>query len=343
MNKLAKSPWKGSVGPLLISEIGGNHEGDFDVAKNMVQLAIDSGSDCVKLQLYTGDGLVSAVESPARNQHFKKFELSKDQHLYLAQMCREAGVSYNASVWEIEMLDWIDEHLDFYKIGSGDLTAWPILQVFAKKNKPILLSTGLSTLQEVLDTVAFIQSVNPSYKDPNMLCLLQCTSMYPIPLSDANLNVMTTYRNETGLSVGYSDHTEGTDALKVAAAMGASVLEYHFTDSRDGKEFRDHKVSLTPEELKNLKIELTKLMTIKGSGIKLPTKSELDENHQVSFRRAVYLRRDVKEGEIILASDLIFLRPANGTDARDVDLVVGATSLRDIKAYNAIIQHQDYS
>ena len=343
MNKLAKYPWKGSVGPLLISEIGGNHEGDFDVAKNMVQLAIDSGSDCVKLQLYTGDGLVSAVESPTRNQHFKKFELSKDQHLYLAQMCREAGVSYNASVWEIEMLDWIDEHLDFYKIGSGDLTAWPILQVFAKKNKPILLSTGLSTLQEVLDTVAFIQSVNPSYKDPNMLCLLQCTSMYPIPLSDANLNVMTTYRNETGLSVGYSDHTEGTDALKVAAAMGASVLEYHFTDSRDGKEFRDHKVSLTPEELKNLKIELTKLMTIKGSGIKLPTKSELDENHQVSFRRAVYLRRDVKEGEIILASDLIFLRPANGTDARDVDLVVGATSLRDIKAYNAIIQHQDYS
>ena len=215
--------------------------------------------------------------------------------------------------------------------------------MFAKKNKPILLSTGLSTLQEVLDTVAFIQSVNPSYEDPNMLCLLQCTSMYPIPLSDANLNVMTTYRNETGLSVGYSDHTEGTDALKVAAAMGASVLEYHFTDSRDGKEFRDHKVSLTPEELKNLKIELTKLMTIKGSGIKLPTKSELDENHQVSFRRAVYLRRDVKEGEVILASDLIFLRPANGTDARDVDLVVGATSLRDIKAYNAIIQHQDYS
>lgn len=343
MNKLTKSPWKGSAGPLLISEIGGNHEGDFDVAKNMVQLAIDSGSDCVKLQLYTGDGLVSPVESPARNQHFKKFELSKDQHLYLAQMCREAGVSYNASVWEIEMLDWIDEHLDFYKIGSGDLTAWPILQVFAKKNKPILLSTGLSTLQEVLDTVAFIQSVNPSYEDPNMLCLLQCTSMYPIPLSDANLNVMTTYRNETGLSVGYSDHTEGTDALKVAAAMGASVLEYHFTDSRDGKEFRDHKVSLTPEELKNLKIELTKLMTIKGSGIKLPAKSELDENHQVSFRRAVYLRRDVKEGEVILASDLIFLRPANGTDARDADLVVGATSLRDIKAYNAIIQHQDYS
>jgi sialic acid synthase SpsE len=343
LKKLTKSPWKGSVGPLLISEIGGNHEGNFDVAKNMVQLAIDSGSDCVKLQLYTGDGLVSAVESPARNQHFKKFELSKDQHLYLAQMCRKAGVSYNASVWEIEMLDWIDEHLDFYKIGSGDLTAWPILEVFAKKNKPILLSTGLSTLQEVLDTVAFIQSVNSSYKDPNMLCLLQCTSMYPIPLSDANLNVMTTYRNETGLSVGYSDHTEGMDALKIAAAMDASVLEYHFTDSRDGKEFRDHKVSLTPAELKNLKIELTKLMAIKGSGIKLPTRSELDENHQVSFRRAIYLRRDVKEGEVILASDLIFLRPANGTDARDVDLVVGATSLRDIKAYNAIIHHQDYS
>ena len=342
MNKLTKSPWKGSVGPLLISEIGGNHEGDFDVAKNMVQLAIDAGSDCVKLQLYTGDGLVSAVENPARNQHFKKFELSKDQHLYLAQMCCEAGVSYNASVWEIEMLDWIDEHLDFYKIGSGDLTAWPILQVFAKKNKPILLSTGLSNLQEVLDTVAFIQSVNPNYKDPNMLCLLQCTSMYPIPLSDANLNVMTTYRNETGLSVGYSDHTEGMDALKVAAAMGASVLECHFTDSRDGKEFRDHKVSLTPSELSELKTEIAKITRLRGSEVKRPEKSETENNHQTSFRRAIYLKRNMRKGEVISESDLAYLRPAHGTDARYLNLVLGAKALRDIEAHTAIVHNLDY-
>lgn len=332
-----------STDPFLISEIGGNHEGSFGSAKKMAQLAIDSGSDCVKFQLYTGNGLVSAVESPARNQHFKKFELLKDQHLYLAQMCREAGVSYNASVWEIEMLDWIDEYLDFYKIGSGDLTAWPIIKKFAERNKPILLSTGMSTLKEVIDTVHYIQKINSNYENPKMLCLMQCTSMYPIPLSEANINVMTTYSNATGLSVGYSDHTEGVAALKVAAIMGASVLEYHFTDTREGKAFRDHKVSLTPAELVDLKIDIANFSTLKGSGIKIPTKSELKENHRVSFRRAVYLRRNVKKGEVISASDLVFLRPANGTDARDVDLVVGATSLRDINAFTAIIKNLDYS
>jgi len=332
-----------SFNPFLISEIGGNHEGSFESAKKMAQLAIDAGSDCVKFQLYTGNGLVSSVESPERNQHFKKFELLRDQHIYLAQMCREAGVSYNASVWDIDMLDWIDEYLDFYKIGSGDLTAWPILEKFAARNKPILLSTGMSSLKEVIDTVHFIQKINSNYEDPKMLCLMQCTSMYPIPFSEANLNVMTTYRNVTGLSVGYSDHTEGVDALKVAAIMGASVLEYHFTDTRDGKVFRDHKVSLTPSELVELKIDLANFSSLRGNGVKMPTKSELKENHRVSFRRAVYLNRNFKKGEIISASDLVYLRPANGTDARDVDQVLGARSLRDIKAYSAIIKSVDYT
>ena len=229
MNSITESPWQGSVGPLLISEIGGNHEGDFDAAKRMTQLAIDCGSDCVKFQLYTGDSLVSPVESPERNRHFRRFELSQDQHLYLAQMCHAAGVSYNASVWDLKMLDWIDEYLDFYKIGSGDLTAWPILKAFAERNKPILLSTGLATLDEILDTIRFIQDVNPNYQDPNMMCIMQCTSMYPIPPSDANLNVLNTYRRETGLSVGYSDHTEGMDALKIATSMGgfSSRVSFH--------------------------------------------------------------------------------------------------------------------
>ena len=343
MGSITESPWQGSVGPLLISEIGGNHEGDFDAARQMAQLAINCGSDCVKFQLYTGDTLVSPVESADRNQHFKRFELSKEQHLYLAQMCRAAGVSYNASVWDLDMLNWIDEYLDFYKIGSGDLTAWPILKAFAERNKPILLSTGLATLDEVLDTVNYIQSVNSNYKDPNMLCIMQCTSMYPIPPEDANLNVLNTYKKTTGLSVGYSDHTEGMDALKIATSMGASVLEYHFTDSRDGKKFRDHKVSLTPGEVIELKSELKKILRLQGSDIKRPEKSELKSNHQVSFRRAVYLNRDITQGELITEADLVYLRPAHGTDPRDSHLVVGATALRDLKAYSAILHNQDYS
>lgn len=337
------SPWTGKSGPFLISEIGGNHEGDFEVAKEMARLAIECGSDSVKFQLYTGDSLVSPVESPARHQHFKKFELSKEQHIYLAQMCRDAGVSYSASVWDLEMLEWIDPFLDFYKIGSGDLTAWPILEAFAKKSKPLVVSTGLATISEVLQTVHFIQRVNPIYKNPNMLCLLQCTSMYPIPYEDANLNVMDTLSKLTGLSVGYSDHTVGMEALKVAVSKGATVLEYHFTDTREGKDFRDHKVSLTPSEVQELKSEIEKTTALLGSGVKHPQASELENEHEVSFRRAVYLNRSLQEGEVISESDLVYLRPAHGTDARDSVLVIGSTALRDLKPFTAIVNGIDYS
>ena len=247
------SPWHGSAGPLMIAEIGGNHEGDFEVAKNMTKLAIASGADCIKFQLYHGDALVSRKESPERADHFKKFELSKEEHIFLANMCREANVKYLASVWDLEMLDWIDPYLEYYKIGSGDMTAWPILEEFAKRGKPILISTGLSSTEEVLQTIGFLQRINQNYTQSNMLCILQCTSMYPIPDQDANLKVMDLFKRETGLSIGYSDHTTGTDALLVAAVMGAEALEFHFTDTRDGKSFRDHEVSLDLQEVISLK------------------------------------------------------------------------------------------
>jgi len=337
------SPWSGSMDPLLIAEIGGNHEGDFEVAKKMNKLAIESGVDCVKFQLYRGDTLVSGVESASRNQHFKKFELSQEQHLYLAQMCNEASVAYSASVWDVEMLDWIDPYLDFYKIGSGDMTAWPILEKFAIRAKPILLSTGLSTLDEVMQTVSFIQRINPEYHDPDMLCIMQCTSMYPIPDNDANLMAMDTIRKHTGCSVGYSDHTIGMEALLVATAMGASALEFHFTDSRKGKEFRDHKVSLTPNEILLLKKNISQITTLRGSGIKVPQSSELEHQHEVSFRRAAYLNCKVKAGRKILAEDLIYLRPAIGTDARDIEQLIGSTSLRDLQPFAALRPDIDYS
>ena len=237
--------WKGKHGPLLLAEIGGNHEGDFEYAKKLTQLAIESDVDFIKYQLYSGDTLVSKMENPVRNKHFKKFELPREKYIELAKMCQAAGIGFMASVWDIDYLTWIDEYMPIYKIGSGDVTAYPVLKAIAKKKKPIILSTGLSTLQEVIETVEYIQSVDPLYLDPNFLSVLQCTSMYPIPFEDANLAVMQTIHSITGLPIGYSDHTEGSKALEIAVAMGAQILEFHFTDSREGKEFRDHKVSLT--------------------------------------------------------------------------------------------------
>lgn len=338
-----QSPWKGLAGPLLIAEIGGNHEGDFNTAVEMCEQAIKSGADCVKFQLYRGDSLVSQVESPDRHKHFQKFELTREQHIHLAEMCRQAGVGYAASVWDMEMLEWIDPYLDFYKIGSGDLTAWPLLREFARRGKPMLISTGLATMDEVLQTVAQIQMVDERYRQPEMLCLMQCTSMYPIPDAEANLLVMDAFRAQTGLSVGYSDHTVGTAALRAAAAMGADALEFHFTNSREGKTFRDHKVSLVAEEVQQLKEEIVHITLARGSFAKTPTSSELENHHELSFRRGVYLRAPVKEGGKIKSNNLVLLRPAVGTDARDADVLDGAVAKRNIGPMQAMYYENDYN
>lgn len=329
-------PWHRTRQPLLVAEIGGNHEGNYEEACRLCDLAIASGSDYVKFQIYTGDGLVSPIESPDRNQHFKKFELTQAQHQALAQRCLDAGVGYCASVWDEVSLEWIDSFLDFYKVGSGDLTAWPLLKVMAKRGKPIALSTGLANLQEVKETVAFIQEINPIYKEQGQIVILQCTSMYPIDDDAANIRVMDTLRAETGMDVGYSDHTRGSLALLVAAARGARFLEYHFTDTRAGKEFRDHFVSLTCEEVQELKKQLCQVEDLLGSSNKQPMPCEIETGHVTSFRRALYSRRPLRAGDEITESDLVALRPNHGIDARQFRSVIGRRVAKDTPAFAAL-------
>jgi len=278
--------FKGKHGPLLLAEIGGNHEGDFEYAKKLTKLAIESDVDYIKFQLYSADNIVNPVESPDKNKHFKKFELSKGQYIELAKMCLDNNVKFLASVWDESMLEWIDPYMSVYKIGSGDLTAYCLLKKIAGLKKPIILSTGLSKLNEVIDSVNYIQSLDKFYKNPDNLALLQCTSMYPITFEDANLNVMRKYFEKTGLTIGYSDHTIGSKALEVAFAMGANILEFHFTDTRKGKEFRDHKVSLTKPEVKRLISNIKDIKKLKGSSLKKPL--EVEGNHRTTFRRGVY-------------------------------------------------------
>ena len=316
-------PFSGKNGPLLIAEIGGNHEGNFEYAKKLTQLAIDSGADYVKFQIYTGNSLVSSLESPDRNKHFKKFELSQEQHIELAQMVIGAGLKYTSSVWDIEAMSWIDEFISLYKIGSGDLTAYPVIKKTAETGKPIIISTGISTEAEVLETVNFIQKVNPKYKSKDMLAVLQCTSMYPINSSDAHLSVMQRLKEKTGLTIGYSDHTEGSKALSYAVAMGAEVLEFHFTDDRSGKEFRDHKVSLTCAEVQKLIEEIRLIKSLKGDSIKKPVDIELSNGHDKSFRRAVYPKVHINAGEMLTEENLTVLRPNHGIDAREYFNLIG--------------------
>jgi len=331
-----KNCFKGKYGPLLIAEIGGNHEGNFEYAKKITELAIATDVDYVKFQLYTGDTLVSKIESPIRNKHFKKFELTKQQHRELAKMITDAGIGYMASIWDEEMFDWVDEYMSIYKVGSGDLTALPILKSIAEKNKPMIISSGLANEDEVLSTIDFLQSINPLYKNPESLALLQCTSMYPINKSDANLSVINKLKKITGLTIGYSDHTEGLDALKYAYAMGAEVLEFHFTDTREGKEFRDHKVSLVPSEVKLLIDEIKLINILKGDDEKRPLKIEIENEHHISFRRAVYPKFDLKAGTVLTEENTICLRPLHGIDARDYYSVLGKTLLKDVAEHEKL-------
>jgi N-acetylneuraminate synthase/N,N'-diacetyllegionaminate synthase len=328
--------FKGKHGPLLIAEIGGNHEGDFEYAKKLTKLAIASDSDFVKFQIYSGNTLVNPVESPDRHKHFKKFELGKEKYIELAKMVTDAGKRFMASIWDIEMIDWVDDYNPIYKIGSGDLLAWPLLKNVAERGKPMILSTGLATEEEVVETVKFLRECNPLYNDSNYLAVLQCTSMYPIPKGSANLSVMPRLKELTGTTMGYSDHTEGADALKCAIAMGAQVLEYHFTDSREGKDFRDHKVSLTKDETLEL-IEFIKMFnTLKGNNIKQPVQIEIENGHVESFKRAVYPSRNIKKGEVISEDCLVYLRPCHGLSSRYFFDIVGKRAKKDLQKHDVI-------
>jgi len=323
--------WRGKHGPLLIAEIGGNHEGDFEYAKILTELACDSGVDAVKFQIYTGDTIVSRVEDPDRNKHFKKFELSRDQYVQLANICKENNVIFTSSVWNEEALDWIDEFIPIYKIGSGDLTAYPLLSKIAKLCKPIIISTGLASFDEVKETVNFLRKENRLYEGSKNLAILQCTSMYPIQDKDANLEVISLYKKELDVVVGYSDHTTGTEAVEVAYLLGAEVLEMHFTDKREGKVFRDHKVSFTNEEIKQLIIKIRQIQTLRGKPVKKPLPIEIDNNHLVSFRRAVYPSKDIKKGTVLSESNLTVLRPNKGIDAREFNSLLGKKINKDVK------------
>lgn len=328
---MKKLSWDGKNGPLLIAEIGGNHEGDFAYAKRLTKLAIKSDVDIIKFQIYSGETLVNNLISPNRFKHFKKFQLSKKQHIYLAEMCLANGIKYLSSIWDTKVLKWLDKYLEIYKIGSGDLTAYPIIKEFAKKGKPIILSSGLSNFKEIKNTINFLINKNKKYKSKEFLSVLQCTSSYPTIDQEANLKIVTQLVNNNNITAGYSDHTIGSLALKSAYTLGAQILEFHFTDTRKNKTFRDHKVSLNFNETKELIKDLKRIKNLLGTNIKKPTASEIKSKHLISFRRGIYLNKNLERGTKIKESDLVCLRPNIGVDARDYKNIIGRKVKRNIK------------
>ena len=320
----------------VIAEIGGNHEGDFEYAKRLLQLASESGADAVKFQIYTADTLVNRLESAERYQHFKRFELTYEQYIELADMAKELGIMFMASIWNREALEILNPYISIHKIGSGDFNAYEMVDATVRTGKPIIMSCGLATIEEIEDVIKYIESLDASYIMDKKLCLLQCTSMYPIPDCEANLNAMLLIRERTGLPVGYSDHTVGACACEIAVAMGTQVIEKHFTDQREGKTFRDQQVSMTRDEMRAFVAKIKKIKELQGAYDKRVMPSEIESGHLVSFRRAVYPRRDLRAGTVLRREDIISLRPNVGIDSRDYFKVLGKRLKVDKKAYERL-------
>jgi N,N'-diacetyllegionaminate synthase len=337
MKNKNKSVFSSPRNPVFfVAEIGGNHEGDFVYAKFLTKLALDSGADAVKFQFYSGDTLVSPLESPDRNAHFKKFELSNTENLDLISIVNAGNSIPMASVWSSKMLEWANPHLPIHKVGSGDLTCYPMLSLLAETDKPIILSTGLSSMKEVASAVSYIEKCNPSYIAEHKLALLQCTSSYPTPDVDANIGAMLALKSEFGLPVGYSDHTLGSDAIEIAVSVGAEIVEKHFTNSRDGKTFRDHLIALTKEEVEETLNRMRHIKLLLGDGEKKLTKSEKKSEHHISFRRSIYASQNIKAGEKFTKDNLTVLRPYHGICASQFEDVLGCIAMRDFSAYQVL-------
>jgi N-acetylneuraminate synthase/N,N'-diacetyllegionaminate synthase len=331
---ITNNPFLGKHGVFTISEVGGNHEGNFTYAKKLVTLACSADVDCVKLQVYSPDLLVNKELSPDRHAHFNRFTLTEEQNIELFHIIRNSGKKVSASIWSLGEFKKYKKYIDFVKIGSGDLTDALMLKLVRESDLPVIISTGLSNANEIDVAMATLNNKRNNRGD---VAILQCSSMYPIPYIDANLNVMDGYKEAyPGCKVGYSDHTIGKEALAYSVASGAEVLEFHFTDNRVDRDFRDHQVSLTNIDCDNLIKDIITINSLKGSAVKEPVVSELVNGHVDSFRKGVFLKSDMKKGEIVKEEDLITLRPMIGLSATFSLELIGKELNKDIKALSAI-------
>lgn len=323
-----------SRSPLVIAEAGVNHNGDLSRALAMVTAAAAAGADYVKFQAFSTDGLVSREARTAAYQQtnagetsqerlLRTLELSVDQFEILAAACRAASIGFMASVFEIDHLaPLLALGMDRIKIASGELTNTPALTCFAATGLPILLSTGMATLAEVDDAVRTLQT-----QGAKNITLLHCTSLYPAPMDRLNLQAISTMAQHFGLPVGYSDHSLGDHASIAAVALGATVIEKHFTLDRT-LPGPDHRASLEPDELTAMIRRLRDIDQALGDGIKAPVAGEIDTARLV--RRSWHTRRALPAGTRIGDGDVTLKRPATGL--APAHSPVGQTVVRPLDA-----------
>jgi N,N'-diacetyllegionaminate synthase len=317
---------------IIIAEAGVNHNGDFENAKNLILAAANAGADYVKFQTFKADKLVSKDAKKAEYQKanlkedgdtqydmLKKLEMSEAWHYELIKYANECGIKFLSTGFDEDSIDFLDSlNIDLFKVPSGEITNKPYLEHIAKKGKPIVISTGMSNLEEIKDAVEVIQN----HKIPkDLITILHCNTEYPTPMQDVNLLAMNTIQNELGVQVGYSDHTLGIEVPIAAVALGAVLIEKHFTLDRN-LPGPDHLASLNPDELKSMVQSIRNIeLAISGNGIKTPSESEI--NNIAIARKSIHITNDLPSGHIITESDLIALRPGDGISPMVWETIIG--------------------
>lgn len=324
---------------LIIAEAGVNHNGDPAMARKLIEVAAAAGADLVKFQTFSADRLVTASAAKApyqeratgggESQHsmLRRLELSREMHEELIAHCKSFGVRFFSTGFDPQSVDLLVElGAELFKIPSGEITNLPYLRHIGRYGKPVILSTGMAGLGEIEAALTVLEQAGTPR---DLMTVLHCTTEYPTPMAEVNLRAMLTIRDAFEVAVGYSDHTPGIEVATAAVALGATVIEKHFTLDRS-LPGPDHKASLEPSELQAMVKAIRNIEQALGSRIKRPTDSEA-KNAPVA-RKSLVAARAIKAGEVFSESNLTVKRPGTGVSPMRWDEVLGRTAPRDFAA-----------
>ena len=279
----------------IVAEIGVNHEGDPDVAARLIEAAAGAGAHAVKFQSYTPERFIAASDSE-RLERVTRFALDEAAHRRLAQVANDTGIAFFSSAITEDWVPLIAELGEAIKIASGDLTFEPVIRAAALTDRPVILSTGAGTVEEIGDALGWFVEHAGNQVASQRLALLHCVSAYPTPIEDANLRSIPFLRDRFGLTTGWSNHVVGSDACLTAVALGAQIVEVHVTDRKHGRDFRDHALSFEPKELATLVKAVIRVRSSLGDYAKAPSPSE--ETLRSATRKGVVAAHNLESGAI---------------------------------------------
>ncbi len=321
----------------IIAEAGVNYNGRLELAEKLVDLAAEAGADAVKFQTFRADRVVSMKAEKAAYQiettgneesqydMIRRLELDRAAHEKLIQRCRDRGdIAFLSSPFDLESIDLLASFgLTTFKIPSGEITNLPYLRKIGALRKEVILSTGMATMGEIEQALAVLSGAGTAMED---ITVMHCNTEYPTPMEDVNLRAMCTIAQTFGVSVGYSDHTPGIEIPIAAVALGARVIEKHFTLDK-GMEGPDHRASLDPQELRQMILAIRNIEKALGTGIKRPSPSEL--KNKTIVRKSIVAAKDITKGDLFTEKNITVKRPGSGISPMRWDEIIGQKATRD--------------